>query len=53
MSLGDIAEFYFLCLIKNKIGVLCDKSKKVCHTIDCKIVESINKDQIEYHPTAS
>lgn len=40
-------------LDERKIGVLCDKSKKICHTIDCKATNTIHEDQREYYPTAS
>ncbi|MFZ2148461.1 MAG: hypothetical protein WAV28_14695 [Sedimentisphaerales bacterium] len=42
-----------LALDENKVGVVCDKRKKLCHRLDCVSVNEIGPEDKEIYKTAA
>lgn len=42
-----------LALDESKVGVVCDKQKKICHRLDCELVDEINAKDKELYKTAA
>jgi len=42
-----------LALAEKKVGVVCDKQNKICHKLDCELVNSISAEDKKLYKTAA